>query len=175
MGEEKYSVDFQRQKLIAYPLELAKQLGVNEVIVVGNDSQFLSGDFTFVQDEHDATGPLGGIYTGLKKSNNELNVVLPCDTPFINKTLINVLLENSQEADITIPSFKDQLHPTIGVYKKNLLPGLKSFIDSGKRKMMDFVLQNKMKILTEEYFGDHADSKTFANLNTKSDIQRYEG
>lgn len=175
MGEEKYSVDFQRQKLIAYPLELAKQLGVHEVIVVGNDAQFLSGDFTFVRDEHDATGPLGGIYTGLKKSNNELNVVLPCDTPFINKTLINVLLENSQGVDITIPSFKDQLHPTIGIYKKILLPELKSFIDLGKRKMMDFVLQNNMKILTEEYLGDHVSKQTFANLNTKSDIQKYEG
>lgn len=174
MGEEKYSVDFQHQKLIAYPLELAKQLGVHEVIVVGNDAQFLSGEFTFVQDEHDAAGPLGGIYTGLKKSNNELNVVLPCDTPFLNKTLINVLLENSQGADITIPSYKDQLHPAIGVYKKKLLSELKSFIDSGKRKMMDFVRQNNMKIITEEYFGNHAGSKTFANLNTKSDIQKYE-
>lgn len=173
MGEDKYAVSFKQKELINYPLKLAKQLNANEVLVVGNNSQSLEGDFTFLQDELDSVGPLGGIYTGLKQSSNDINVVLPCDTPFMNVTVIMEMIGKVTDHEIVVPSYEGRLHPVSGVYKKGLAERLASFLDAGGRKMMDFVNDQKVRILSEEELSDHADLQTFVNLNTKNDIQKY--
>lgn len=173
MGEDKFSMSFNGRKLIDFPLTLAKKIGADEVLVIGNKLQDIEGPFKFVKDELDEVGPLGGILTGLKNSSNEINVVLPCDSPFINIELINTLLGESQNADVVVPSIEGRLHPVVGVFRRRLIDSMSAHLFAGGRKMMDFLTQCDLKIVEEE-IKDKVDPRTFANLNSKSDIRHYE-
>lgn len=175
MGEEKYAVEFMDHQLIDYPLALAKKLMADEVLVIGNDQQSLSGSFRYLIDEMKEVGPLGGIYTGLKNSSNEVNVVIPCDAPFLNPELIEVLLSFANDYHVVVPSNKGRLQPASGVYSKSLIEQLELFLSSGKRKLMDFAEGQNLKIVSEELLKDKVNERTFVNLNSKSDIEEYGG
>ena len=99
-------------------LDLCEEIHASEVIVVGNGGQEVKGKFQFVQDEMDDVGPLGGILTGLQNASNELNLILPCDTPFVNATLLQLMLSKESGQKVVLPNVNGKLHPTVGVYKK---------------------------------------------------------
>lgn len=173
MGEDKYAKVFRGKQLLDHALELCKELKASEIIVVGNDEQQLKGGFKFVQDESENLGPLGGILSGLNIASNETNIVLPCDTPFINAELMQSLLKKSGNTAVTLPCVQERSHPTIGIYKKTLIGDLEEYLNSGNRKMMDFIKRVEGKIVPEEELKG-LNSNSFANLNTQKELRDYE-
>ena len=173
MGEDKFAVNFRGKQLLDHVLELCKEINASEVIVVGNGDQEVTGKFQFVQDEMDDVGPLGGILTGLQNASNELNLILPCDTPFVNATLLQLMLSKESGQKVVLPNVNGKLHPTVGVYKKELTNDLKKFLKWGNRKMMDFIRSVDGLVLSEnELLG--LESNTFVNLNSQKELKENE-
>ena len=173
MGADKFAVNFRGKQLLDHVLDLCKEIEASEVIVVGNGDQKLTGNFQFVQDEMDDAGPLGGILTGLQNASNELNVVLPCDTPFVNAELLLSMLSKESGQKAAVPSVNGKLHPTIGLYKKVLINELIEFLNEGNRKMMDFIRSVNGLVLSEnELLG--LESNTFVNLNSQKELKENE-
>lgn len=174
MGEEKYKVVFNGKELLEYPLDLARRINADEMIVVGNKSQQVEGHFTFVHDQFDEVGPLGGILSGLAVAKNDINVVLSCDTPFVSTDLIKFLLDSSSDFEIVLPEYQDRIHPLIGVYNKSIHHDLKQYIKNGGRKVLDFVVSRNFNVIQEGELKE-IEPLTFTNLNTKKDIIDNEG
>lgn len=173
MGEDKFAVNFRGKLLLDHVLDLCEEINASEVIVVGNGDQEITGKFQFVQDEMDDVGPLGGILTGLKNVSNELNLVLPCDTPFVSATLLQSMLSRERGQKIVVPKVKGKLHPTVGIYKKELTNDLRKFLNMGNRKMMDFIRSVEGLVLSENEL-QGLESNTFVNLNSQKELKENE-
>ena len=173
MGEDKFAVNFRGKQLLDHVLDLCEEIHASEVIVVGNGGQEVKGKFQFVQDEMNDVGPLGGILTGLQNTSNELNLVLPCDTPFVNAKLLQSMLSKETGQKVVVPNVNGKLHPTVGIYKKELNNDLKKFLKRGNRKMMDFIRSVDGLVLSEnELLG--LESNTFVNLNSQKELKENE-
>ncbi len=173
MGEDKFAVNFRGKQLLDHVLDLCDEINASEIIVVGNVDQQLTGKFQFVQDEMNDVGPLGGIMTGLQNASNELNVVLPCDTPFVNAKLLQSMLSKESGQKLVIPSVNGKIHPVVGIYKRELIKDLRQFLTDGNRKMMNFIRSVNGLVLSEnELLG--LESNTFVNLNSQKELKENE-
>jgi molybdopterin-guanine dinucleotide biosynthesis protein A len=173
MGVDKFSMTFRGKQMLEHALKCCHDVNVSEVIVVGNKDQNTKGDFKYVQDEFDDVGPLGGILSGLKMASNEINIVLPCDTPFISADVVRSLVQKAVHHEVVIACVDGKMHPTVGAYKKTLINDLSNYLNAGNRKMIDFITSVKHKILDERELKG-VESNTFANLNTQKELRRYE-
>ncbi len=173
MGEDKFAVNFRGKQLLDHVLDLCDEISASQIIVVGNVDQQLTGKFQFVQDEMNDVGPLGGIMTGLQNASNELNVVLPCDTPFVNAKLLQSMLSKESGQKLVIPSVNGKIHPVVGIYKRELIKDLRQFLTDGNRKMMNFIRSVNGLVLSEnELLG--LESNTFVNLNSQKELKENE-
>ncbi len=173
MGEDKFAVNFRGKQLLDHVLDLCDEINASQIIVVGNVDQQLTGKFQFVQDEMNDVGPLGGIMTGLQNASNELNVVLPCDTPFVNAKLLQSMLSKESGQKLVIPSVNGKIHPAVGIYKREMIKDLRQFLTDGNRKMMDFIRSVDGLVLSEnELLG--LESNTFINLNSQKELKENE-
>ncbi len=86
MKSEKGLVKFRKKLLIEYPVNIFKEI-CSDIIISSNHNKFNFLDCKVYHDEIIDCGPIGGIYTCLKKSITDYNLIAACDMPFLNNEL----------------------------------------------------------------------------------------
>lgn len=124
-----------------------------------------------VSDILPGRGSLGGIYTGLVTSGSFYNLVIACDMPFLNKSLLSYMIEVSKGFDFVIPRVNDQFEPLHAVYSKNCVAPAELILKQGRKviiELFDFV---KVRYLEAEEI-DRFDPRhlSFFNINTREDM-----
>jgi len=165
MGQDKGLMLLNGKPMIEYIIEIAQQIST-EIIIVANNDSYLKFNLPVFKDEFLDKGPLAGIYTGLKNTKTEKNLILSCDVPYIQKELIEFLISNSEKNEITISLFQDKLHPLIGIYAKSCLPVILEQIKLNELKVASLFEKIKTKLLNVNEF----DSSNFRNINKESDL-----
>jgi len=165
MGQDKGLMLLNGKPMIEYIIEIAQQIST-EIIIVANNDSYLKFNLPVYKDEFLDKGPLAGIYTGLKNTKTEKNLILSCDVPYIQKELIEFLISNSEKNEITISLFQDKLHPLIGIYAKSCLPVILEQIKLNELKVASLFEKIKTKLLNVNEF----DSSNFRNINKESDL-----
>lgn len=176
-GEDKGLVLFRGKPLIRYSLDKVPVNFENVYISANrNIKKYESFGFEVIQDQGEqGLGPLGGVYTALEKSCAKYLVVLPCDTPFLPKNIVNELLHPllTEDYDCTVACTENfnglrRYHPTCMAIKIKQKEVLKKYLFGGGRKIMPWVeSQNFYHIL----FNRELD---FANLNTYEELKNLE-
>ncbi|MFO7151926.1 MAG: molybdenum cofactor guanylyltransferase [Bacillota bacterium] len=147
-----------------------------EVLVISNYPEqlgFLKGRCPIFQDEIKGLGPLGGIYTGLKKMRFETGFFVACDMPFLNPELILTLLGNSEGADVVCPRIGEFIEPLHAVYSKKCIAPIEDIVQNGgKRRVRDLFARVKTRFvdLPEGRFYPE-----FLNINTWEDFEKAKG
>lgn len=137
-GSNKALENLNARALISYPLELASQFSKNILVACGSNlelkEKFESGDFSslgiasgdfgkvlLVEDVLQNSGPLVGICSTLRQASSDWLITLPCDMPFLNSDLLE-LLYKSKEPDrpVFISDSKDS-HYLLGIWHKSLI------------------------------------------------------
>ena len=141
----------------------------SEIIISTNNSSLKIENTVSVPDIYKEIGPAGGIQACLKYSKTEKNIVVSCDSPFISANLFQYLLQKSEKYDVCVPVYKGKINPLIGIYDKNFLPVLESFIMNNNYKLLNIINKAKnIKIdITEKL--DFFNENLFYNINTKND------
>ena len=82
-------------------------------------------------------GPLAGVYTGLKTSPADWNLVVACDMPSVTVGFLSSLLDAAEEADaaVLVPKTTDGLHPLCAVYHRRTLADVQSLIECRSLRM----------------------------------------
>lgn len=114
---------------------------------------------------------MSGIYSCLKKSENDWNFVLSVDTPYAELEFVNFLCSKTEKPDAVIPVHQTGFEPLIALYNRKLLPDFKNQLESGNYKMR-FFLKN-----INVCFADSNDwiikyPKLFHNINRREDLQK---
>jgi len=175
MGKEKGLMEYAGKSLIRYSIEALE--GICSQIVIGaNSSHFEELGYPVQKDIFPDIGPMGGIYSCLHRSETEHNLVLPCDTPGITSTVMEVLLKESAGYRIVIPCSKPGLpEPLIGYYHKNNAAGLLSFIKNGKYRLIDYIETALVKTIPIYKRADIFTNGLFININAPEDFENASG
>ncbi len=168
-GTDKGLFEFRGRPLVQYSLMLAQKFSSQTVISTQN-TDYKQFDCDLIGDIFPDTGPLGGIHAGLINSSFDVNLVLPCDTPFLSDQIIELLISNYTNEDVVIFQTSDnKYHPLTGLYHKRIIPFLEMNLRQGKFKLIDIILQLNIKII--ELNAHNNLEICFANLNSKDDFQ----
>lgn len=119
---------------------------VSELIIVSNNSEYDVFNVKRTNDLIVDAGPLAGLYSGLKTSTSEKNIVLSCDIPLIHSEIIELLvaqIENDSEI-IQIES-NGKTMPLIALYNKSCENKFEALLNKEERRLRFAVSQCKVK------------------------------
>ena len=145
MGTDKGFLKLKGKTFIEHSIDALKPL-VSEIIIVSNNSAYDVFNLKRVNDEIENAGPLAGVYTGLKHSSTNYNLVLSCDIPLINSEVLKLLID-AVEDTFEVIQFENntKTSPLIALYKKSCANKFYKLLNEGERRLRFAVNQCLVK------------------------------
>jgi molybdopterin-guanine dinucleotide biosynthesis protein A len=103
-----------------------------------------------VEDEAPLQGPVAGILYGLRAAHTDLSFVCGCDHPFVEPTVVRLLLERAADARGAVAVFKGIPQPLVGAYRQSVAEIAASMLAAGERRAAALVRQAGLVEVTEE-------------------------
>lgn len=165
-GQDKGLIQLNDKCMVEYVIATLRQQ-VTQLFISANRNQScyaeLSGCPVLTDIFGHYAGPLAGIATGLREAQTDLVLFVPCDSPLLSpqlaKRLYTCLIEAN--ADVSVAENGNRIQPVFALLKRNLLPDLLAFLESGERKISDWYTR---QALVRVNCSDIPD--TFLNINT---------
>jgi molybdopterin-guanine dinucleotide biosynthesis protein A len=125
-----------------------------------------------VSDIFPGQGSLGGIYTGLVKSDSFYNLVVAADMPFVNTSLLKYMIGICEGFDFVLPRVNGLFEPLHAIYSKNCIPPIESILNEGKKVIVELFNYVKVKYVEADEV-DKFDPQhlSFFNINTKEELE----
>jgi molybdopterin-guanine dinucleotide biosynthesis protein A len=147
---------------------------VDELLINANQNgeRYATFGHRVVPDQiPDFAGPLAGLHTALTAATHPLVASVPCDAPFLPTDLVVRLLQalTVHGADLAVVRTFHRPQPVFCLCRRQLLPSLTEFLNSGGRKADRWQAAQRM---VEVAFDDRAEA--FANINTRDELGRWE-
>ena len=168
-GVDKGLVELAGLPMVCHVLaRLAPQVG--DVLVNANQNAERYGSFGYavVPDAVGGfAGPLAGLHAGMTAAKSPLVVTVPCDSPFVPLDLVARLAAALERAgaELAVARTFDQPHPVFALVRRDVLPNLAAFLESGGRKIDAWY---RALAVEEVSFDDEADA--FRNINTAEEL-----
>ncbi len=168
-----------REPLIVRVAKRVSQVAGEIVVAVKNAEQanLASSMLPTVKiawDENRAQGPLVGFLAGLMASRTAYVFVAPCDTPFIEPKVIQLLLDRALGNDGAIAvADSTRLEPLCGIYHRDkAISAAQKSIEGGRMSMLDMLseLKRLVKVPVKEIKEADPQLLTFRNINTAEDF-----
>lgn len=172
-GVDKGLQELQGRPMSAWVVErLAPQ--VDELLINANRNAERYAEFGYrvVADKiPDFAGPLAGLHAALSAASHPWVATAPCDSPFLPSDLVSRLAAamRTADADLAVARTFDQPHPVFCLCKRDVLPHLTAYLQSGERKFDRWYATLKT---VEVPFDDAASA--FENINTREELQRFD-
>jgi molybdenum cofactor guanylyltransferase len=145
-----------------------------EVCIVSKDaSVFNRPGLKVVEDILDVRSPLSGIHAGLASISTEYAFCVGCDTPFLKRDVVEILLAAIEpEADVIVPFSGIYHQPLCAVYSKRCVPIIEAQLKNGDMKVDHLFERVHLKTIPYEKFEiNDQNLLSFFNVNAPSDIQ----
>jgi molybdopterin-guanine dinucleotide biosynthesis protein A len=170
MGTEKGLQELCGKPLIQYAIQAFS--GLCDTIIISSSSKaYQSLGYKVVADLFPGIGPMGGIYSALKQSKTEKNLVLSCDLPFVSKELMSFILNNSDGCQVAVPwQGYQHYEPLCGFYNLSVQDQINAFIQKGNYKLPDLFEEININRLTIGSQLDFYQENLFLNVNSKHDL-----
>lgn len=141
---------------------------VSGMLLLSNNPAHKILGLTQISDAFEDAGPLAGIYSGLRQSKTDLNLVLSCDVPLIKTHILQSLLQHANKFDVVQLSAENRAMPLIALYNKSCLPHFEKCLKNGEYKLQLALadLNVKTVLLPPE------DAIFVSNVNTPADFER---
>lgn len=152
MGADKGLLLFRGKPLVTWTTELLGGF-CHRILISSNNKDYEVFGYQVVEDVYKDSGPMSGIASCLAVSESEVNLVLTCDMPFVDATVIEALIQQSGSGMFVIPlDERGFAEPLCGIYLKSSLPLIESSIRTGAFKMTSLFSKGGVKYLrTDEY------------------------
>ena len=169
-GQDKGLMQINKKYVIKHLYDICIEYS-DEIYVNANrniDIYNKMGQITWQDILENYQGPLSGIYTSLLNAKTKYLITLPCDGPLLSHTYFERMTNISTDFDIRAAHNGDRIQPVYSLIKKDLLNNLKSFIDTGQRKIDKWYNQCNLELV------DFSDEKNiFININSQEDLIEY--
>jgi len=170
MGTEKGMIPLGECMLYQYPLRVLESF-TDTILISTCKPLEIPEKYEQVCDEIPGIGPMGGLYTCLKQSQSELNMVLPYDLPMVNSDLFRHLLRYTNDFDVVIPAAEPgKQEPLCGIYKKSALTAMKEMIDEENYAIHQLLPRVRSRVLVMDPSLPFYHEMLFSNVNTQADL-----
>ena len=169
MGTDKALLAFQGKPLLEHMIKLVEPFCDN-IAISGQNFDYSTFGTKMIPDLYADCGPIAGVFSALKYSVSDWNLLVSVDVPFVNEELFLFLISNIGDYDCIIPKNISGVEPLIGLYHGRILPVIEELIKSG-----DYRLTNLLSKLNTRYL-DCNDlikkyPRLFMNINRLEDYQ----
>jgi len=171
MGKDKGMTLLNGKPLIAYAIETLKSV-CDHIIISANSSDYKQFGYPVQADLYPDCGPIGGIFSGLKCSKTDMNLVLSCDIPLVSKDLLTYIIDHSDKDKVCVPVHdKEYIEPLCACYPKTSIYLLEELIKQKNYKLSGFFdAASAEKILIHPGLPFYH-SNLFFNLNNSSQLE----
>ncbi len=149
----------------------------SEVLLVVGDMQqaslYQDTGLSLVTDETPNSGPLMGLYSGLRAVQATHALVIAVDMPFVLPEMIAFLLAQPLDEHLLMPVVNNAPQVLCGVYPRSLLPLIEERMQAGRRdprSLLDiapthFLEEAQLRAIDPQL-------RSFTNVNTQYDYTR---
>jgi molybdopterin-guanine dinucleotide biosynthesis protein A len=143
-------------------------------IIIGPPERYSALGYRVISDDAPSIGPLGGIATALRHSNQPWNLIIGCDMPFVTSQWLDYLIARAIESnsDAVIPQSPAGLEPLCAMYRKICVTPIQAAIAQGIRKVTDAFAALKLDVIIPQEWKPFDESgHLFKNMNTPRDFE----
>jgi molybdopterin-guanine dinucleotide biosynthesis protein A len=175
-GHDKVLEKIGKTSLIEQVISRVDLLSKNIIIVTAKERNFARlanhPKIKIASDIFPGQGSLGGIYTGLVKSDSFYNLVVAADMPFLNEPLLRYMIRVSDGFDFVLPRINNMYEPLHAIYSKNCIAPIKSILEQGNKVIVELFNYVKVRYV-EAGEVDRFDPRhmSFFNINTREDLE----
>jgi len=170
-GQDKGLIDLLGKPMIEYIFDAIAHQTANILINANRNIERYSqyGHPVVPDDLSDFQGPLAGFSIGMERALTPYIITLPCDGPFVPNDLVARMVKalKQENSEIAVAHDGARMQPVYALLPVTLLPDLKSFLASGKRKIDHWYAQHHYALAD---FSDRPES--FLNINTPDDQEQ---
>lgn len=171
-GENKALAQIDGQTLLERMAGLLTRCGFEAVVLASHQQDYSDFGLVVKKDLVPAKGPLGGLYSACVYFKNESLLVLTCDMPAVDETMIQTLRDTHERKDqVTVFNSEDRLQPFPGVYESKLSNVLLQRIKKNELRVQDFLIS---LTAVKKIYCEGIDKKLL-NVNQKEDLANFSG
>jgi molybdopterin-guanine dinucleotide biosynthesis protein A len=174
MGQPKALLPYRGTTLVEHVAKIVAEatgsVAPASVTVIGDPGSLGHLGLPVFPDELPSYGPASGIYTALRVTNTDWNLVVACDMPAVTADLLRVLLLRAETAErncVAATGPYGQPEPLCAVYHRRCLPALSRSIRDKRLRMRDFVKEIGAIWVP-------VDKLALANVNTPAEWAEFE-
>jgi molybdopterin-guanine dinucleotide biosynthesis protein A len=171
MGTDKSFVPILGKPMIEHVLDRVQGIGTLEIIISNNPENYAYLGLPIYQDLHPDLGPLGGLHAALHYAHQAYILIVACDMPWLNRSLLEYLVSLRDSADAIVPRWDRYPEPLHAVYSKSCLLPVEKKLQAHSLKLISFYPDisvnfiGKREIEKYDPFG-----RSFKNVNTPEDL-----
>lgn len=170
MGCDKSALVVDGGPLWRRQLAVLSAAGAAEVFISGNaDGPYAGTGVEIVEDARNASGPLGGIASALRRCGEEWLLVLAVDMPAMTADFLCRLTDAARKGAGVVP-MTDRIQPLAALYPCAALEIAETLLREGRRKMECFVDELEARSLVRRLDVPPSEWPLFTNWNTPGDV-----
>ena len=123
-------------------------------------------DVNIIEDQYKDSSPLVGIISIFETLKVDKVFILSVDAPFVNKEVIEKLINSNNRFDAVVAKSKSGVQPLCGVYKRSVLPIAQEHLKDKNHR-----LQSLLKKVDTQ-FVPFEDDALFLNLNHPHEYEK---
>jgi molybdopterin-guanine dinucleotide biosynthesis protein A len=186
-GQDKALAELSGMSMIERMHRVLQSIYLPGVWVVGDPRKYSQFGIPCIQDRWPGEGPLGGILTALRHSQEyewprtallqkdrtpAKNFIVGCDMPFLNKEWMEELLIRTREtgADVVVPKSAFGLEPLCACWRTSVAEKIQAAFDEGVRKVTEAMARLRVEVLDETHWKRFdSGGRLFWNMNTRAE------
>lgn len=153
----------------------------DEVLIVGGDTvPSARTKVRLVSDRYSGRGALVGIYSGLVEASFLHALVVACDMPFLNRSLLRYMADLPRDYDVLIPRLAAEgdaqrnqmlVEPLHAIYSRACQAPIRALLERGERQINRFFPQVQVRYLEPGVWSRFDPTGlSFRNINTPADL-----
>lgn len=169
MGQDKALLLYRGTTLVEHVAETVRE-AAGSATLIGDPDRLGHLGLAVYPDELPSCGPASGIYTALRITQTDWNLVLACDMPAVSANILGELLlraETSERNCVAASGKYGQPEPLCAVYHRRCLPMVGRAIRDNRLRMRDLIKEIGAIWIP-------VDPSMLANVNTPDEWAKFE-
>jgi len=169
MGHDKTRIEIGGRPLLFRSLDLLCQYFAS-VLIAGDRPDLARPDIPSIPDIYPGSA-LGGLYTGLDSAQTDWIFVAPCDMPYPDPRILELLINYRNGYDAVVPRTPQGYEPVFALYHKSCLPHMKTMLQQGQYRIYDFYQSINVHYLEWQDMPDDWE-RSLLSINTPEQLEQ---
>ena len=176
MGQDKGLVPLAGKPMVEHVLERVLGLGDEILLTTNSPENYTYLNLRMAADEEPGAGALPGMQTALRAAAYQHVLVVACDMPFLNRSLLQYQLSQATVADVIVPFWEENYQPMHTVYGRvSCLEAIERALARGRKRLISFYDDLHVLTIPPDTIRHYdPDGLTFFNANTPEELSQAE-